>query len=154
MRRPTCATSGWPSEGKDVTSREGSMVVAVKLIDENDFAHQGRMDFVDNVIDKRRAPSAVARFFPIPTVFSRPACSGASACRGRRPTWRCWCRRSRSAPSRRASSCYVVAADGTVQQKFVTFGQAVGQLRVVKDGLAPDDRVVVNGLMRARPGRR
>src|SRR5262245_60816575 len=39
-------------EGKDVTSREGSVIVAVKLIDEKDFVHQGRMEFVDNVIDK------------------------------------------------------------------------------------------------------
>ena len=28
------------------------MQVALKLIDENEFAHQGRMDFVDNVIDR------------------------------------------------------------------------------------------------------
>jgi hypothetical protein len=47
-----------------------------------------------------------------------------------------------------------VAPDGTVKQKFVTFGQAVGQMRVVKDGLSPDDRIVVNGLMRARPGQK
>src|SRR5881394_3256652 len=38
--------------GKDVTSREGSVVVSLKLIDEPDFKHQGRMDFVDNAIDR------------------------------------------------------------------------------------------------------
>jgi hypothetical protein len=27
-------------------------------------------------------------------------------------------------------------------------------MRVVKDGLSPDDRIVVNGLMRARPGQK
>jgi hypothetical protein len=27
-------------------------------------------------------------------------------------------------------------------------------LRVIKDGIASDDRVVVNGLMRARPGQK
>ena len=41
-----------------------------------------------------------------------------------------------------------------MQQKFVTLGQAIGPLRVVKDGVTPDDRVVVNGLMRARPGQK
>jgi len=40
------------SGGKDVTGREGSVVVALKLIDEPDFPHRGYMDFVDNVIDK------------------------------------------------------------------------------------------------------
>src|SRR6185295_9099493 len=38
--------------GKDVTSREASVVVSLKLIDEPDFKHQGRMDFVDNAIDR------------------------------------------------------------------------------------------------------
>jgi hypothetical protein len=35
--------------------------------------------------------------------------------------------------------------------KYVTVGQRAGALRVVK-GIAPDDRVIVNGIMRARPG--
>ena len=38
------------------------------------------------------------------------------------------------------------------QQKYVTLGQVVDGLRVIKDGLAADDRVIVNGLMQARPG--
>src|SRR3954467_11169012 len=36
------------STGKDVTGREGSVVVALKLIDETNFDHRGYMDFVDN----------------------------------------------------------------------------------------------------------
>jgi hypothetical protein len=34
----------------------------------------------------------------------------------------------------------------------VKLGQLVDGLRVVATGLGPDDRVIVNGLMRARPG--
>jgi hypothetical protein len=34
----------------------------------------------------------------------------------------------------------------------VTLGQVVGGLRVIKEGLTADDRVIVNGLMAARPG--
>src|SRR3954465_12018076 len=37
---------------KDITSRSGKTPVAHKLLDEKDFAHQGMMDFVDNVIDR------------------------------------------------------------------------------------------------------
>jgi multidrug efflux pump subunit AcrA (membrane-fusion protein) len=47
----------------------------------------------------------------------------------------------------------VVGADNKVQQKYVTIGQATrDNLRVVKDGIGPDDRIIVEGLMRARPG--
>jgi multidrug efflux pump subunit AcrA (membrane-fusion protein) len=48
----------------------------------------------------------------------------------------------------------VVDADNVVQQRYVTLGQTVDQLRVIKDGLQADDLVIVNGLMRARPGQR
>ena len=39
-----------------------------------------------------------------------------------------------------------------MKQAYVTLGQAVGDKRVVREGLTPDSRVVVNGLMRVRPG--
>ena len=57
-----------------------------KLIDEKDFAHPGRMDFVDNVID--RASGTIrgrARVRQRRTACSRPACSAACRCRARRP---------------------------------------------------------------------
>jgi hypothetical protein len=47
---------------------------------------------------------------------------------------------------------FVVDGDNTVKQKYLTLGTLQGNLRVVKSGLEPDDRVIVNGLMRARPG--
>ena len=46
----------------------------------------------------------------------------------------------------------VVDGGGIVRQKYVIPGQLDGDLRVIRDGLAAGDRVIVNGLMRARPG--
>ena len=46
----------------------------------------------------------------------------------------------------------VVNKDNVVQQRKVTVGQKVGDLRVIDSGLAPDDRVVVAGILRAIPG--
>jgi multidrug efflux pump subunit AcrA (membrane-fusion protein) len=46
----------------------------------------------------------------------------------------------------------VVDGDNVVRQKYVKLGQVVDQLRVIKDGLEANDLVIVNGLMRARPG--
>ena len=50
---------------------------------------------------------------------------------------------------------YVVVVDDqdTARIKYVTLGQLTSDnLRVIKEGIGPDDRVVVNGLMQARPG--
>ena len=47
-----------------------------------------------------------------------------------------------------------VAPDGTVAPRPVQLGPLVEGLRVVRSGLAPEDRVVIGGLHRARPGAR
>jgi RND family efflux transporter MFP subunit len=46
----------------------------------------------------------------------------------------------------------VVGGDDVVEQRKVTIGPLVGDLRVIESGLKPDDRVVVDGLLRAIPG--
>jgi multidrug efflux pump subunit AcrA (membrane-fusion protein) len=46
---------------------------------------------------------------------------------------------------------YVVNAENVATPKYVTPGQLIGNLRVV-EGLDPGDQVIVNGLMRVRPG--
>ena len=46
---------------------------------------------------------------------------------------------------------YVLNADNVATPKYVTLGQLVDGLRVV-NGLKADDTVIINGLMRVRPG--
>ncbi len=46
----------------------------------------------------------------------------------------------------------VVDAENVARPKYVTLGPVVDGLRVITQGLTPDDNVIVNGLMRARPG--
>ncbi|WP_249780337.1 efflux RND transporter periplasmic adaptor subunit [Bradyrhizobium sp. dw_411] len=48
----------------------------------------------------------------------------------------------------------VVNADNIVEQRKVRTGQLEGDLRVIEDGLKPDDRVVIAGLLRAIPGQK
>ena len=46
----------------------------------------------------------------------------------------------------------VVDAQNVARPKYVSLGPVVDGLRVITEGLAPDDDVIINGLMRARPG--
>ncbi len=46
----------------------------------------------------------------------------------------------------------VVDDQSVARAKYVTLGPVIEGLRVVASGLVPNDRVVVNGLMRVRPG--
>ena len=46
----------------------------------------------------------------------------------------------------------VVGSDEVATQRYVTLGDVDDDLRIIKSGRAPDDRVIVNGLMRVRTG--
>jgi RND family efflux transporter MFP subunit len=48
----------------------------------------------------------------------------------------------------------VVGKDNVVEQRTVEVGVLEGTLRVIEKGIAPDDRVVVNGILRAVPGQK
>jgi RND family efflux transporter MFP subunit len=48
----------------------------------------------------------------------------------------------------------VVNGDNVVEQRKVQTGQLDGDLRVIEDGLKPDDKVVIAGLLRAIPGQK
>jgi RND family efflux transporter MFP subunit len=48
----------------------------------------------------------------------------------------------------------IVDKNNVVEQRKVTMGPRMGDLRVIETGLAPDDRVVVAGILRAIPGQK
>ena len=49
---------------------------------------------------------------------------------------------------------YVVGEDGVVGQRTIEVGRLIEDMRVVRAGLAPTDRVIISGVQRARPGRK
>jgi RND family efflux transporter MFP subunit len=143
-----------PQGGREVTSRDGSVIVALKLIDEQDFTHQGRMDFVDNVIDRssgtirgRAVFSNSDRVFT-PGMFGRVRVPGS-------PSYNALLVSDAAIGTEQTRKyVLVVDSDNVVRMKYVTLGQAFNNLRVIKVGLQEDDRVIVNGLMRARPNQK
>jgi RND family efflux transporter MFP subunit len=138
--------------GRDVTAREGSALVALKLIDEDDFVHPGRMDFVDNVIDRSSGTIRGRAVFSNPNGLLVPGMFGRVRLPGS-PTYTALLVPDAAIGSEQVRKfVLVVDGDNVVRQKYVKLGQAVDQLRVIKDGLEANDLVIVNGLMRARPG--
>jgi multidrug efflux system membrane fusion protein len=136
--------------GNDVTGRNSP--VRLKLIDEPDFAHHGKMDFVDNVIDRGtgtirgRAQFANADGLFTPGMFARVQVPGSA------PYAATLVPDVAIGTEQARKFVLVVNADNVATQKYVTLGDVVDGLRVIKTGLAADDRVIVNGLMQARAG--
>jgi RND family efflux transporter MFP subunit len=131
---------------------DGGVEVSLKLIDEPDFPHTGRMDFVDNVIDRSSGTIRGRAVFANPNGLFTPGMFGRVRVPGSPPYTALLI--PDQAIGTEQSRKYVLVVDdtGVARQKYVTLGQLDGGLRVIKTGLAASDRVIVNGLMRARNG--
>jgi len=135
-----------------MASGQGGVPVTLRLIDEPDFQHTGRMDFVDNVIDRSSGTIRGRAVFANPGAIFTPGMFGRVRVPGS-PSYTALLVPDAAIGTEQARKFVLVVDDGGVaRQKYVTLGQLDDGLRVVKDGLAPGDRVIVKGLMRARSG--
>ena len=139
-------------DGAEAANRGLNVPIKLKLIDEPAFAHEGRMDFVDNRIDRSsgtiraRAEFGNANGIFTPGMFARVQVAAAP------PSEALLVPEAAIGAEQARKFVLVVDGDNVARPKYVTLGPAVDGLRVVTAGLAADDNVIINGLMRARPG--
>ena len=139
--------------GKEVTGREGGVIVALKLLDEKDFIHRGTMDFIDNVVDKSSGTIRGRAVFSNPNLVLTPGMFGRIRVPGS-PAYQALLVPDAAIGTEQVRKfVLVVGTDNTAVAKYVTLGPVVeDNLRIVREGLNANDRVIVNGLMRVRPG--
>jgi RND family efflux transporter MFP subunit len=139
-------------EGRRVSARDEPIPVEMGLADEVGFPHKGYIDFVDNRVDPNTGTMRGRGVFPNPDhglspgFFARIRFAGS----GKYPAL--------LVPDRALGAdqalkfVYVVNAENKVEFRPVSIGPMIDGLRVVKEGLKPGERVIVEGLLRVRPG--
>jgi multidrug efflux system membrane fusion protein len=137
---------------KDVAALNGNVPVTLKLIDEKDFVHTGKIDFIDNAINQSSGTIRGRAVFDNGDGIFTPGMFGRLRVPGSPPYTALLVPDAAIGSEQVRKYVLVVDAAGTVRQKYVIPGQLDGGLRVIKDGLLDTDRVIVNGLMRARAG--
>src|SRR5712664_3566786 len=126
--------------------------VTISLGDENRFMRQGMLDFVDNALDRSsgtihaRATVPNPDFFLVPGEFARVRVAVAP------PASTLMVPDAAVVLDQSQHMVMTVAADGTVVPAPVQTGDLRGGLRVIQSGLAPGDRVIIDGLVHATPG--
>ncbi len=139
--------------GTRPSSRDAANPVAVRLADETEYKHPGRMDFVDNVVNAKtgtirgRAILDNKDGLLTPGFFGRMRLFG-----GQRDVL--LIPDAAIASDQASKIVFTVAEDGTVATKKVELGPMTEGLRIVRSGLAPADRIVIDGIQRARPGQK
>ena len=141
--------------GKEVTGRDGGVIVALKLLDEKTFEHRGHMDFVDNVVDRSSGTIRGRAVFSNPGAVLTPGMFGRIRVPGS-PTYNALLLPDAAIGTEQIRKfVLVVGDDNAAVQKYVTLGPlSDDNLRIIKDGITANDRVIVNGLMRVRPGQK
>ena len=137
--------------GDRPSSREYKNPVQIGLADEKGFPHEGYMDFMDNQIDRSTGTIQQRAIVPntdgllAPGLFVRLRLVGS----GR---YKALLIPDEAVQSDQAEKfVWVIDGDNKVHYRKVTVGSVHDGLRVVREGLTPEDRVIVKGIQRARP---
>ncbi|MGF1474917.1 MAG: efflux RND transporter periplasmic adaptor subunit [Geminicoccaceae bacterium] len=139
-------------DGGRVSSREAANPVFVMLEDEDDFIHEGRMDFVDNRISPDTGTIRGRAIFDNPDGLLTPGLFGRMRLVGSEPYEAVLVPDTAIASNQDKKFVLVVDDDNVVEYRPVTIGALHGERRVIHDGLSADETIVVSGLLRARPG--
>ncbi len=138
--------------GQRRSSRDAPNPVEIQLADEAGYRWHGRMQFVDNALDTNsgtiRAHAVVAN----PTGFLTPGLFGRARLLGSGTYHAMLVPDEAILTDQTRKLVYVVGKDGKVQPRPVVTGPPVQGLRVIREGLAANERVVINGLTRLQPG--
>jgi RND family efflux transporter MFP subunit len=135
----------------DEADRGLTMPVRLKLIDEPSFAHAGQLDFVDNAISRQTGTIRARAVFANPDRTFTPGMFARVQMAAAPPADSLLVPEAAIGAEQVRKFVMVVDANDVARPKYVTLGPVVGSLRVV-EGIAPDDNVIVNGLIRARAG--
>ena len=144
-------TRSWLA-GTRPTSRDTPNPVRIQLPDEDRPSRGGHMDFVDNRLDlgtgtlRGRALIDNHDLSLLPGQFARVQLIGSAAYET------LLLPDSAIATDQSRKIVFVVGDGDVVQPRPVTLGRIFERMRIVKDGLKPEDRVVVDGLQRIKAG--
>lgn len=141
------------SAAASTTANRGIVLpVKLKLIDEKDFVHEGKIDFVDNAVDRSSGTIRGRAEFANPDGRLTPGMFGRLQIATKAPELALLVPDTAIGTEQVRKFVYAVTSDNVATPKYVTLGPVVDGMRVVSSGLDADDIVVVNGLMRIRPG--
>jgi membrane fusion protein (multidrug efflux system) len=134
-------------------SETGNPRVRVRLEDGTDYAHPGTLEFSEVTVDQGTGSVTLRALMPnaehilLPGMFVREEID-----EGVRQNAVLAPQQGVSHNQKGEPTALVVDRDGTVAQRVLSTDRAVGDQWLVTSGLAPGDRVIVEGLQSAKPG--
>ncbi|HEY8369146.1 MAG TPA: efflux RND transporter periplasmic adaptor subunit [Thermodesulfobacteriota bacterium] len=139
--------------GRLKSAGPGRASVRLRLEDGSEYAHEGTLQFTDVTVDESTGAVTLRAVFPnpkgelLPGMYVRAILQQGVAEQAILVP-----QQGVSRDPRGNAIALVVGDDGTVEQRTLEVSRAIGDKWLVTAGLRPGDRVIVEGLQRARPG--
>ena len=141
------------AKGDLPSTRDRQTIVYAHLVDEDGWPHQGTMSFVDNVVDQGSGTIRGRAEFPNPDGLITPGQFGRIRIPGSPEYDSILIPDAAIVTDQSRKMVLTLDAENVVRPKIIRPGPSQpGGLRIVRRGLEPEDRIVINGLIRARPG--
>jgi RND family efflux transporter MFP subunit len=138
--------------GARPSSRDAANPVKLQLADEKDSEHEGKMDFVDNRIDAATGTAQGRAIFSNPDLLLIPGLFAKVRLLGEGPYQALLIPDEAIATDQSQKFVFVLDENNVARRQTVVPGRMEGRLRVIRDGLKGDERIVVDGLQRVRAG--
>ncbi|HEX2971129.1 MAG TPA: efflux RND transporter periplasmic adaptor subunit [Tepidisphaeraceae bacterium] len=133
------------------SARSNRLPAQLAVGDTPEFAYQGLIDFVNNQIDPNTGTITIRATFDNPDGRLIPGFYARLRILGRGPHLALLVPEEAIGSTLAQRYVLVVGPDNVVQYRPITPGNSYGNLREV-EGIGPNEWVVVNGLVTARPG--
>jgi multidrug efflux system membrane fusion protein len=128
--------------------------VGVAMPDETGFPHTGSFDFIDNRLDSGTATMRARAVVKNPDLLFSPGMFARVRMPGSALYKAVLLPDAAIGTDQANKYVLVVGPDDTVARRVVKLGPLHKSLRIVREGIGPDDWVIVNGTQRARPGQK
>jgi len=132
--------------------RDGKLVVHLGLANEEGYPHEGRLDFVDNQIDPNTGTIRTRAVFSNKSRALTPGLFARVKLVGDHKRKALLVRDAAIGTDQDRKFVLVLGPGDSLVYRPVVAGRLVDGLRIIDSGLQPNEKVVVNGLMRVRPG--
>src|ERR1700723_2272608 len=139
-------------EGKRPSSRDNPNPVQVALTGETKPSHAGKVDFLDNRLDVSTGTLRGRAVIPNKDLSILPGQFGRVRLIASAPYDALLIPDNAIATDQSRKIVFVVKEDNTAEARPVILGPLDEALRVIREGLKADNRVVVDGLQRVRVG--
>jgi len=125
--------------------------IFIKLPDENDFMHEGKMDFVDNVVDPSTGTIQGRAIVPNPNAIIYPGLFGRARLLGSGRYEAVLLPEKAINTDQSRKFVYFVNEENKAQRAYIELGKLRDDGNyVIKSGLKGDERVVISGIQRIR----